>query len=82
MCYEPYGATPLYTYIDDVYYLREPLHTTTWHTHRETQVSSGGTRADRQGPAVRGSPRIISGALVGLFYSEERGLFRRYVVGG
>ena len=46
-----------------VYYLREPLRTTTRHTtHTHTdRVVRGGTREDRQGPAGRGSPRIISG---------------------
>ena len=51
-------------------------------THTETQVARGGTRGDRQGPAVRGSPQIISGGLVGLLHGEERGPLRRHVVGG
>ncbi len=45
---------------DDVYYLREPLRTTTRHTQTDT-CREGGTRGDRHGPAVRGSLRIISG---------------------
>ena len=48
-----------------------PPHT----THTQTQVARGGTRGDHQGPAIRGSLRIISGAWWDCSTARSAGLF-------